>query len=60
MLPQEIPPHIRKIATSWTREQRISSIKNLPKVASLFKAKIDSLMNSFASEQFKFFVSSSQ
>ena len=56
----DLRSYIRKIATSWTREQRISSIKNLPKVASLFKAKIDSLMNSFASEQFKFFVSSSQ
>lgn len=52
--------YIRKIATSWTREQRISSIKNLPKVASLFKEKIDSLMNNFASDQFKFFVNSSQ
>lgn len=56
----DLRSYIKKIATSWTREQRISSIKNLPKVASLFKAKIDSLMNNFASDQFKFFVNSSQ
>ena len=56
----DLRSYIKKIATSWTREQRIASIKNLPKVAFLFKAKIDSLMNSFASDQFKFFVNSSQ
>lgn len=56
----DLRSYIKKIATSWTREQRISCIKNLPKVASLFKAKIDSLMNNFASDQFKFFVNSSQ
>ena len=56
----DLRSYIKKIATSWTREQRISCIKNLPKVASLFKEKIDSLMSNFASDQFKFFVNSSQ
>lgn len=56
----DLRSYIKKIATSWTREQRVSCIKNLPKVASLFKAKIDILMNNFASDQFKFFVNSSQ
>lgn len=56
----DLRSYIKKIATSWTREQRVSCIKNLPKVASLFKEKIDNLMNNFASDQFKFFVNSSQ
>ncbi|MGQ1739750.1 hypothetical protein ACT433_07085 [Acinetobacter baumannii] len=51
--------YIRKIVSDWTREQRISSIKNLATVAQLFKHKIDGLMNEYAAKQFKYLVDSS-
>ncbi|MDK2170249.1 DEAD/DEAH box helicase [Acinetobacter baumannii] len=51
--------YIRKIVSDWTREQRISSIKNLATVAQVFKHKIDGLMNEYAAKQFKYLVDSS-
>lgn len=51
--------YIRKIVSGWTREQRISSIKNLATVAQVFKHKIDGLMNEYAAKQFKYLVDSS-
>ncbi|CAM4150623.1 hypothetical protein F901_02824 [Acinetobacter dispersus] len=51
--------YIRKIVQGWTRDQRLSSIKNLATVAHLFKQKIDSLMNEHAAKQFKYLVDGS-
>lgn len=51
--------YIRKIVSGWTRDQRLSSIKNLATVAHLFKQKIDSLMNEHAAKQFKYLVDGS-
>jgi type III restriction enzyme len=51
--------YIRKIVSGWTREQRISSIKNLATLAQVFKHKIDGLMNEYAARQFKYLVDSS-
>ncbi|MFU8925110.1 DEAD/DEAH box helicase family protein [Acinetobacter puyangensis] len=55
----DLRAYICKIVTSWTREQRLVSIKNLTTVAHLFKQKIDSLMNAHAAKQFKYLIDSS-
>lgn len=45
--------YIKKIVSSWGREQRIDCLKNLTVYAQKLKSKIDGLMSEHAEQQFK-------